>query len=133
MSEKDPSLIVLVYRTRQKDWSFPKGHVESGESDVEAANREVAEETGLTTRIIDTPLPPMEYDPPTGEHVVVHMFLMRSTDDSKLKPEFDGDQVLWVKADEIPDRLSYDSIKIYYASVFGIVMKTIEERKISSH
>jgi len=29
-------------------WGFPKGHVESGESEVEAATRETREETGIT-------------------------------------------------------------------------------------
>jgi bis(5'-nucleosidyl)-tetraphosphatase len=31
-----------------KHWDFAKGHVEAGESDLQAAHRELAEETGLT-------------------------------------------------------------------------------------
>ena len=27
-SQKDPSLIALLYRSKEKDWSFPKGQVE---------------------------------------------------------------------------------------------------------
>ncbi len=30
-----------------RHWDFPKGHVEAGESDLEAALRELAEETGI--------------------------------------------------------------------------------------
>ena len=33
--------------TRQGHWDFPKGHVEKGETEIEAATREVAEETGI--------------------------------------------------------------------------------------
>ena len=35
-------------------WSFPKGHQENGETDVETAIRETKEETGLDVKIIDT-------------------------------------------------------------------------------
>ena len=31
-----------------RHWDYPKGHLEKGESDVEAARRELREETGLT-------------------------------------------------------------------------------------
>jgi len=37
---------VLVLRA-YKNWDFPKGRVEPGESELDAARREVAEETGL--------------------------------------------------------------------------------------
>jgi 8-oxo-dGTP diphosphatase len=36
-----------VHRPAYDDWSFPKGKVKRGESDREAALREVEEETGL--------------------------------------------------------------------------------------
>ena len=39
--------IVLVYRRVYDDWTFPKGKLHSGESDVDGAIREVLEETGL--------------------------------------------------------------------------------------
>lgn len=51
---------VLVYRVKPgggeaefllldygRYWDYPKGHVEKGETDVEAATRELAEETGI--------------------------------------------------------------------------------------
>ena len=39
--------ILLVHRPAYDDWSFPKGKCEEGESEEEAAVREVEEETGL--------------------------------------------------------------------------------------
>ena len=39
--------VALVHRPRYDDWSFPKGKVDEGESSLEAAVREVLEETGL--------------------------------------------------------------------------------------
>ncbi len=39
--------IALVHQ-HGDSWSFPKGHIEDGETDLEAARREIYEETGLT-------------------------------------------------------------------------------------
>ena len=59
--KQEKSCGALVYRVRQNavellllkhrfggHWSFPTGHVESGETECETALREVKEETGLT-------------------------------------------------------------------------------------
>lgn len=37
----------LLLRYGAGHWGFPKGHVEAGESDLEAAQRETVEETGI--------------------------------------------------------------------------------------
>ena len=37
----------LLLRYGGGNWGFPKGHVEAGETDVQAAQREVGEETGI--------------------------------------------------------------------------------------
>jgi 8-oxo-dGTP diphosphatase len=39
--------VALIHRPRYDDWSFPKGKVETGESDIACAHREVMEETGF--------------------------------------------------------------------------------------
>ena len=44
-TDRGPRLLVL---RAYKNWDFPKGLVEPGESPLDAAKREVAEETGLT-------------------------------------------------------------------------------------
>lgn len=40
--------VAVVHRPRHDDWSLPKGHVDAGEHALQAAVREVLEETGLT-------------------------------------------------------------------------------------
>jgi 8-oxo-dGTP diphosphatase len=42
--------IAVVHRPRYDDWSLPKGKLEPGESELDGAVREVAEETGLVCR-----------------------------------------------------------------------------------
>ncbi len=44
---------VAIRRAEAGDWVLPKGHIEAGESAAAAAVREVAEEMGLATRILD--------------------------------------------------------------------------------
>ena len=43
--------IVLVHRPAYDDWAFPKGKLDPGETEREAALREVQEETGLLCRL----------------------------------------------------------------------------------
>ncbi len=38
----------LLIQHNAGHWAFPKGHPEKGETDLEAARRELAEETGIT-------------------------------------------------------------------------------------
>jgi 8-oxo-dGTP pyrophosphatase MutT (NUDIX family) len=42
--------VAIVHRRRKDDWSFPKGGLRLGESSVDAAVREVREETGYAAR-----------------------------------------------------------------------------------
>jgi 8-oxo-dGTP pyrophosphatase MutT (NUDIX family) len=43
--------IILVHRPRYDDWSLPKGKVDPGETDEEAALREVTEEARVVGRL----------------------------------------------------------------------------------
>ena len=44
--------VALVYREKQDDYSFPKGHMEEGETEQETAIREVKEETNIDAIIL---------------------------------------------------------------------------------
>ncbi len=48
---QDKYLFLLLLQKQQKglEWVFPKGHIEQGETSYQAALREVAEETGITS------------------------------------------------------------------------------------
>jgi len=45
--ENGRTLFLLVYSKRNKNWGFPKGHLEEGETEIDAGLRETREETGL--------------------------------------------------------------------------------------
>ncbi|OIO33366.1 MAG: hypothetical protein AUJ70_03390 [Candidatus Omnitrophica bacterium CG1_02_40_15] len=45
--EGDKILFLVIYSKRNNIWSFPKGHLERGETEKQAALREIKEEVGL--------------------------------------------------------------------------------------
>lgn len=53
---KDDKVLLIGAKDDEGElfWSFPKGHQEIGETDIETAVRETKEETGLDVEIIDT-------------------------------------------------------------------------------
>jgi bis(5'-nucleosidyl)-tetraphosphatase len=64
--------LYLLIRHQQGHWSFPKGHRDPGETDLEAACREFREETGLAGCVVQPePLFRESYgfDRPDGERV----------------------------------------------------------------
>ena len=72
---KESREVVVIYRKRQNDYSFPKGHVEEGETLKQTAVREVAEETKRIAFIIDEYEPFVEkYTTPNGEECACYMF-----------------------------------------------------------
>ncbi|MCK4551703.1 MAG: NUDIX domain-containing protein [Tenericutes bacterium] len=44
---------VLLVKMNAGHWSFPKGHVELGESEIETALRETYEETSIKCKVVD--------------------------------------------------------------------------------
>ena len=63
IGEGDKGIEFLLVRTSDGlRWTFPKGHIEKGESPEKAAAREAKEEAGVTGKV--SPLPIAEYSFP---------------------------------------------------------------------
>jgi 8-oxo-dGTP diphosphatase len=71
--------VLVVHRTRHRDWSLPKGKVESCETHQEAAFREVLEETGYRTRL-GVELPEVRYRDARGRAKRVRWWTMTALD-----------------------------------------------------
>jgi ADP-ribose pyrophosphatase YjhB (NUDIX family) len=71
----DAGRVLLVHTTYKQPWEVPGGVVESadGESPVDAARREVAEELGLDITV--GPLLTIDSAPADGERPAIHAFL----------------------------------------------------------
>ena len=108
--------VALVHRPRYRDWSWPKGKLEPGESAPAAAVREVAEETG-TPVVLGVPLPSMRYQTPDGlaKHVRYWAARVAGDDDGaalSARPQVrraaidEIDDMIWVPASTAADMLT---------------------------
>ncbi len=125
LSNNNKENIALLYRGKQRDWSFPKGHVDLGENSTQTMLREIKEETGLIVKIIKN-LPDLEYVSSSGENVSIKMFVVISEDDSKLKNEFENDDIQWIPYNKVIEKLSYDNLKDYFTFVSPMVRSVID-------
>ena len=73
--------VCLIHRPRYRDWSWPKGKLDPGESSATAAMREVAEETGLAV-VLGVPLPSLHYRTPDGATKHVRYWAARPAEPS---------------------------------------------------
>ena len=65
----------LILLQRGGSWSFPKGHMEAGETEEQTAVRELYEETGLRARLIPGKRVVSEYEIPPYTRKQVVLFL----------------------------------------------------------
>lgn len=94
--------------------ALPKGHIEPGESGAEAAVREVREETGIDSRLVEKLDEIRYWYTRDGARVlkVVSFFLLRYRAGSVSgyqRAEVDGAE--WLPLEEAPDRLAYKGEK----------------------
>ncbi len=111
---------LLIGRYDHKDasgkrvlWSLPKGHIEEGETPEQAAIREVAEETGITSAITKS-LGVIDFWFMAGGkriHKTVHHFIFTEVGGILLAQESEVDEVSWFPLAEIVDRLAYPDEK----------------------
>jgi broad specificity phosphatase PhoE/8-oxo-dGTP pyrophosphatase MutT (NUDIX family) len=98
--------VLVVHRPRYDDWTLPKGKDEPGETSEQAALREVAEETGQTTRILGS-LPPTTYETPGGTKTV-SWFAMKAIGSAiPFVANGEVDRISWLPIEEAVDRLTY--------------------------
>ncbi len=107
--EASAALIGRLDRRGRLLWSLPKGHVEVGESHEDAAVREVAEETGITGRVVAT-LGTIDFWFVADDrrvHKTVHHFLMVAEGGVLSDDDIEVAEVAWVPLREVADRLAY--------------------------
>ena len=100
--------VLLIFHPYIKQWFQPGGHIDEGETPVQAAIREVYEETGVVCESLDGRLDPIDIDlhqipenPKKGEGAHLHidlLFLLRALKE-QVSPE--GIDKIWLPFEEI--------------------------------
>jgi len=101
--------VAIIHRPRYDDWSIPKGKLVPGESDLEGAIREVAEETGYRVRV-GRPLGEMSYLKTMGneERQKVVRYWSMYAEGGLFSPTPEVDQLRWVGVAEAIEALTHD-------------------------
>ncbi len=101
----------LLIRDSYDNWGFPKGHLESGEPPLDAARREVGEETGLEHLVPRGALGVIDwYFRFRGRtiHKFCHFFLLESPDGEPVPQVAEGiTACIWLPLEEALTTISY--------------------------
>lgn len=101
--------ILLVKHVNSGHWSFPKGHVELGETEVETAQREILEETGIEVIIDSSFRETVTYSPKKGTQKIVVYFLAKAKGYDFIPQPDEIADIKWVEIGRAQLVLSYDN------------------------
>lgn len=115
---------VLVVNQNGNSWSLPKGHIDEGEDKLDAAKREIYEESGITHLELVKELGSyhrykisLNGGDDKSELKTIFMFLFK-TDQEVLKPiDPKNPEAKWVEKDKVAGLLTHKKDKEFFLSV----------------
>lgn len=116
---KEPRVLLVTAKRNKRNWIFPKGHIEKGETAEAAALREAKEEAGVTGKVIG-PAGSLEYQF-LGAKARVDYFIAEFTRETG--PPEDGRTRIWVGLDEALERLNYKNTRKLLRKAWEKVVK----------
>lgn len=110
----EPARFLLI-KDSYRNWGFPKGHLENGETPADAAERETAEETGLEMLRLHGPIRVIDWHfrfRGRRIHKYCHFFLFESTGGEPCPQRQEGITACrWCNLEEALSALSYDNAR----------------------
>ena len=100
--------VLLIRHSKGRHISFPKGHVEQGETESQTAEREIFEETGLRVRVDRRFRAENRYNIRVDTQKLVVIFAA-VTEQAEITPQPEEiAEAFWVPVDEANERLTYE-------------------------
>ena len=118
------SEILLIKHVNSGHWSFPKGHVEANETEVETALREIKEETGIDVIIDPTFRETVTYFPRKDTQKVVVYFIAKAKNFDYVRQEEEIAEIKWVDVGYATSVLTYENDK----SIVNKAKKVIKDQ-----
>lgn len=103
--------ILLIKHVNSGHWSFPKGHVEAGETEVETAKREIMEETSIEALIDSTFRETVSYSPKKDVQKEVVYFIAKAKNTNFVLQKSEVSEAKWVDINYAYNILTYDNDK----------------------
>ena len=108
-----------------KNWGFPKGHIDPGESPDVAARREIEEETGLGNLILRAPLGMIDWYFRQGDqliHKYCHYYLFESEEGTPRPQDEEGITACqWYPQSQAVKTISYGNARTVLRSAMLVV------------
>ena len=118
--------LVLVVSQNGNSWSLPKGHIDEGEDKLQAAIREIYEESGISELKLIKEFDSYERyrigldgGEDKSELKVIFMFLFK-TNQEVLKPiDPANPEAVWVKKEKVAELLTHKKDKEFFLSIIN--------------
>ena len=124
----DGDQVLLIKNKRSLHWSFPKGHMERGESPLQTALREIREETGLKVIIDPDVSSTINYNPTFEINKDVTYFLARPWQGILHAQESEVSELAWRSIDEAINEITHDNEKEVLKKIYQMYLEKKETK-----
>ncbi len=113
--------ILLIKHIKSGYWSFPKGHVEPGETEEQTAIREIKEETDIDAVIEGDFREIVTYSPRKDSRKDVVYFVARAKNYNFRPQPAEISDIRWVEIGQAHNLLAYDNDKLIVNKARGFI------------
>jgi bis(5'-nucleosidyl)-tetraphosphatase len=117
---------LIIKHKNGEHWGFPKGHVESGESEEETALREVYEETGIKIEITSGFIHRMKYSPKVGTLKEVVYFIGASLDKDVKCQESEIEDFRWLELKDAIDNVTHENSRKLLREAYFYILNNVK-------
>lgn len=117
---------VLLVSQDGSSWSFPKGHIEEGEDALEAAKREINEESGVYNLQLINKMGSYkrhkigdDLKEDKSELKTIHLFLFKTNQEFLQPIDGENPEARWVEKERVSELLTHPKDKDFFVSVLN--------------